>query len=59
MPNEKNEEAQRILDSAKRPDFLQYNFQTLEYGFGSARGSQAKEADLTPEAPPKTEPKSE
>lgn len=41
MLNEDEElkEAQRILDESKQLNYLQYYFQKLEYGFGSAPAS--------------------
>ena len=55
-------EAQRILDSADQPNFLQYYFQKLEYGFGSASasGGPTQEERLTPgpDDPPKTDTES-
>ena len=45
------QEAQRLLDSANQPNYLQYYFQKLEYGFGSASasGSLPQEKRLRPE----------
>ncbi len=64
MLNEEDglEEAQRLLDSANQPNFLQYYFQKLEYGFGSASasGSPTQEERLTlePDDPSKTDTES-
>ena len=61
MLNEEDglEEAQRLLDSANQPNVLQYYFQKLEYGFGSASASgspiQEERLTLEPDDPSKTD----
>ena len=55
----KSEEAQAILDSLKQDSPPLYYFQTPEYGFGSAGGSDIKEKGSTPKKPSKTETNTE